>query len=219
MITTKPSYALLFGIGLIASVGAGDGFTANIPRQGGAGDVGLTPLSIIADAFANSQSNLQVTQEGCITRILSDDTAGDRHQRIIVRLANDQTLLVTHNIDLAPRVPNPTIRKWNEEGGVIHWTHKDPDGLHVEGWLEYEGKRYCSLEWPSNVIFTDALVMGACDPGRVTANHNGIFPSVENTLFDVLGKKTARISFRRSPKVYFVKASNKRYRVLALSHK
>ena len=32
--------------------------------------------------------------------------------------------------------------EWNSEGGVIHWTHKDPAGVHVDGWLEYEGIVY-----------------------------------------------------------------------------
>ena len=111
----------------------------------------LTPFSILADAFETGKSNLQVKQEGSIIAVLSDDVEGDRHQRMIVRLGNNQTLLVTHNIDLAPRVPNPATGKtlrfygeyeWNDEGGVIHWTHKDPAGAHVDGWLEYEGKRY-----------------------------------------------------------------------------
>jgi hypothetical protein len=70
---------------------------------------------------------------------------------MIIRLNNDQTLLITHNVDIAPRVPNPSVGKvlsfcgeyeWNDEGGVIHWTHTDPDNQHVSGWLEYEGKRY-----------------------------------------------------------------------------
>ncbi|MBN1603700.1 MAG: DUF3465 domain-containing protein [Chitinispirillaceae bacterium] len=86
-----------------------------------------------------------------ITRILPDDTVGDRHQRMIVRLGNNQTLLIAHNIDLAFRVPNPATGKklrfcgeyaWNDEGGVVHWTHKDPAGVHDDGYLEYQGKRY-----------------------------------------------------------------------------
>jgi hypothetical protein len=116
-----------------------------------AGSTGLTPLPVFTDAFKNRTSNIQVEQEGVIIAILPDDTSGDRHQRMIVKLGNDQTLLVTHNIDLAQRVPNPVKGKnlgfygeyeWNSEGGVIHWTHKDPDGIHIDGWLEYEKRRY-----------------------------------------------------------------------------
>ena len=114
-------------------------------------DSSLTPISIIEKAFQNQESDLQVTQQGVITAVLADDTDGDRHQRMIVRLDNGQTLLIAHNIDIAPRVPDPrkgrTLRfhgeyEWNDEGGVVHWTHKDPAGVHPDGWLEYGGKRY-----------------------------------------------------------------------------
>jgi hypothetical protein len=115
------------------------------------GDTSLTPLGEIEQAFRNQRSNLQITQQGTIIAVLSDDTEGDRHQRMIVKLGNGQTLLIAHNIDLAPRIPDPatgeTLRfhgeyGWNGEGGVVHWTHKDPDGVHPDGWLEYGGKRY-----------------------------------------------------------------------------
>ena len=114
-------------------------------------DTGLTPLTVFAEAFRNKQSSIQVLQEGIIIAVLADDLEGDRHQRMIVRLGNDQTLLIAHNIDLAPRVPNPSVGtllrffgeyEWNDQGGVVHWTHRDPDSVHVAGWLEYEGKRY-----------------------------------------------------------------------------
>ena len=93
----------------------------------------------------------QVRGSGTVTRILSDDNEGSRHQRFILRLSSGQTLLVAHNIDLAPRVSSlragDTVAFYgeyetNSQGGVIHWTHHDPQGRHAEGWLEHKGQRY-----------------------------------------------------------------------------
>lgn len=110
-----------------------------------------TPDSDIKAAFDNNTSNLQVLVRGIVTKHLSDDVSGDKHQRFIVRLDNGQTLLIAHNIDLATRVPSSSTGKtvyvygeyeWNAEGGVVHWTHHDPAGTHVDGWIQFEGVRY-----------------------------------------------------------------------------
>jgi hypothetical protein len=93
----------------------------------------------------------QVQGSGRVIRILSDDNDGSRHQRFILELSSGQTLLIAHNIDLAPRVSSlktgDTVDFYgeyepNSQGGVIHWTHHDPQGRHVAGWLEHNGRRY-----------------------------------------------------------------------------
>ncbi len=105
----------------------------------------------VASAFKAQRSGVQVTGEGTVTKVLSDDNDGSRHQRFILRLASGQTLLVAHNIDLAPRVvplnPGDSVQfngeyEWNSEGGVIHWTHRDPAGQHQAGWLKHDGRTY-----------------------------------------------------------------------------
>lgn len=88
---------------------------------------------------------------GTVVRILPDDNDGSRHQRFILRLASGRTLLIAHNIDLAPRIrgirEGDTVEfsgefRSNPEGGVIHWTHHDPQGRHPGGWLRHRGKTY-----------------------------------------------------------------------------
>ena len=112
---------------------------------------GNTPEAVIAEAWANRRSDVQIEAMGTVTRLLPDDNDGGRHQRFILELSSGQTLLIAHNIDLAPRIDalqrGDSVRffgeyEWNERGGVIHWTHHDPAGRHVGGWLEHAGRRY-----------------------------------------------------------------------------
>lgn len=99
---------------------------------------------ILASAFEHRRSDLQVRGKGRVVRVLADDLQGRRHQRFVLRLDSGQTLLVAHNIDLAPRVDPLRVGdlveffgeyEWNPEGGVIHWTHHDPRRRHADGWL------------------------------------------------------------------------------------
>nr|WP_283102761.1 DUF3465 domain-containing protein [Shewanella abyssi] len=105
----------------------------------------------ISQAFSRQQSGIQVQSRGVVTRLLADDTKGSRHQRFIVTLANGQTLLIAHNIDLAPKIESLQagdnisfygVYEYNDRGGVVHWTHHDPQGRHVGGWLKHQGKTY-----------------------------------------------------------------------------
>lgn len=87
---------------------------------------------------------------GSVTRLLTDDREGSAHQRFILRLDSGSTVLVAHNIDLARRVPlqvGDVVRlhgryEWNDQGGVIHWTHHDPGNLRAGGWIEHRTIRY-----------------------------------------------------------------------------
>ena len=83
--------------------------------------------------------------------LLADDTTGSQHQKFILELESEQTILIAHNIDLAPRIDS--IKKgdtvafygeyvWNDEGGLVHWTHIDPAGVHINGWLIHNGLTY-----------------------------------------------------------------------------
>ena len=105
----------------------------------------------LAQAIARRQSDVQVRGSGKVIRLLPDDNDGSRHQKFIVRLDSGNTILIAHNIDLAPRIDR--LRRgdriefygeyeWNDRGGVVHWTHDDPAGRHEDGWLRHKGKTY-----------------------------------------------------------------------------
>ena len=102
-------------------------------------------------ALADDHATREVTGRGTVIRLLRDDSDGDRHQRILLRLPDGGTLLVAHNIDLAPRVSPLAVGDtlefhgeyvWNDKGGVVHWTHRDPAGRHDAGWLRHDGRTF-----------------------------------------------------------------------------
>ncbi len=124
----------------------GVGQATEVARQGRS-----VTESALQLAIENRQSDVQVRGSGTVTRLLPDDNEGSRHQKFILRLASGDTVLVAHNIDLAPRIDQLKRGdrvefhgeyEWNQRGGVVHWTHHDPAGRHVGGWLKHQGKTY-----------------------------------------------------------------------------
>ncbi len=107
--------------------------------------------SDLQNAYKNKQSDLQVQGEGVVAKVLRDDVQGSRHQKFILKLSTGQTVMVAHNIDIAPRISRLRAGdsvafygeyEWNSKGGVIHWTHRDPAGRHIGGWLKHGDKTY-----------------------------------------------------------------------------
>lgn len=113
--------------------------------------VSMANDKVLKQAYQSQQSDVQVRGSGVVIRVLRDDNVGSRHQKFILKLESRQTLLVAHNIDLAPRVANLNVGdriefngeyEWNSKGGVLHWTHHDPQGRHEGGWLKHNGRTY-----------------------------------------------------------------------------
>lgn len=107
--------------------------------------------TLLAQAFQQRRGNFQITGALPVSRVLPDDRDGSRHQKFILQTSTGQTVLVAHNIDIAPRIPGVQVGdtvefygeyEWNEKGGVIHWTHHDPAGRHAHGWLRHNGSLY-----------------------------------------------------------------------------
>jgi len=126
--------------------------TASEPSS--SGSVTAPPDVSVSSVGGNSGALVdgrQAQGSGTVIRVLSDDNDGSRHQRFILQLASGRTLLVAHNIDLAPRINSiregDTVEffgefRSNPQGGVIHWTHHDPQGQHPDGWLRHNGRTY-----------------------------------------------------------------------------
>jgi hypothetical protein len=123
------------------------------PAEAGSPRQKSDPLpALIRARRADRDSNTATVVEsgGTIVKVLPDDTEGDRHQRLLVRISSGDTILIAHNIDIASRInarEGDSIRFkgeyiWNDRGGVVHWTHRDPRHSHPDGWVEVNGKRF-----------------------------------------------------------------------------
>ena len=104
--------------------------------------------SQIEQLIKSRVSGKMVTIEATVIKLLKDDLKGDKHQKMILKNANN-TLLLAHNIDIAARVPAKKgdlllIKgqyEWNEKGGLLHWTHRS-NSSHPAGWIKHNNKTY-----------------------------------------------------------------------------
>ncbi len=107
--------------------------------------------AIIQD-FQHHRSNVEVTADGAVVRVFADRSSSTGvHEQFIVRLTGtDLTVEVEHNISIGARVPvvagdHVVIHGeyiWNSKGGLIHFTHHDPQGTHEGGYIRDNGKTY-----------------------------------------------------------------------------
>lgn len=127
--------------------------TANVAQvaQTSVANAAVSNNLAIQAAFDNHESNVQIEGKGIVVRLLPDDNQDAQHQKFIVKVNPDQTLLVAHNIDLAPRIATLAQGdeitfngeyEWSSKGGTVHWTHHDPQGQHVGGWIRHNGQTY-----------------------------------------------------------------------------
>lgn len=114
--------------------------------------IAVADNAAVRRAFDRHIDQVEVTAIGTIDRVLSDQGGpSGPHERFIVRLADvAMTVLIEHNLSIAPRVPVATGEAvevhgeyiWNAQGGLVHFTHHDPDRSHEGGYVLYGGKRY-----------------------------------------------------------------------------
>ena len=88
----------------------------------------------IVEAYSAHRNVPQVQGSGIVVKVLKDDTNGLQHQKFLLKVSDNITILIAHNIDLAPRVDDihegDTVSFKGEyiytpKGGTVHWTHKE----------------------------------------------------------------------------------------------
>jgi len=104
----------------------------------------------VIQAFHDKKSNIFVEGSGVVKKLLPEDDNGLRHQKFLVKISDEQTLLFAHNTDLTSAIPlavGDTIQfrgeyVYNPKGGIVHWTHRDPHGKIEGGWIKHKGTTY-----------------------------------------------------------------------------
>lgn len=149
-------FMLIAALAAVAYCWLGEGYNPLPPLPGAenhpaiaVASAGLSPSESVS--FGRADNHHQVQGRGVVVRLLPDDNKGSRHQKFILKLPSGQTILVAHNIDLAPKITHLSLGDiiafngvyvWNEKGGVVHWTHHAPAGRHQSGWLKAAGRVY-----------------------------------------------------------------------------
>jgi hypothetical protein len=156
-ITPGSSIISLSSIPLAQSRAPVESAQSQQPRSGGffgfgGGNSGYSSAedAQIVNAQAERARATRVTITARVKKLLPDDRKGNPHQRFLLGLSNGTTVLVAHNIDLAPYVPlqeGSTVTIcgeyiWNEKGGVLHYTHHTTNSRHQGGYIQYNGQTY-----------------------------------------------------------------------------
>ncbi len=102
--------------------------------------------------YASGASGAEVIGRGTVLGTLGTHSGpSGEHEGFLLKLDGgcDLLLRVETNVDITGPVPLQmgevvTVKGQFEDdgGGVVHWTHHDPRGRHVSGYVEAGGKFY-----------------------------------------------------------------------------
>jgi Protein of unknown function (DUF3465) len=103
--------------------------------------------------YASGSSDAEVVAQGTVLGVLGTRNGpSGNHEGFLLKLTQqcDLMLRVETNVDITGPVPlragqTVTVKGQFEDdasGGVIHWTHHDPSGRHVAGYVLADGKYY-----------------------------------------------------------------------------
>ncbi|MGB6984937.1 MAG: DUF3465 domain-containing protein [Candidatus Aquilonibacter sp.] len=107
----------------------------------------------ICSLYASGSSDVEVIGQGTVLAVLGTRNGpSGEHEGFLLKLNEqcDLLLRVETNVDITGPVPVQageivTVKGQFEDdpsGGVIHWTHHDPRGRHVAGYVDVGGKLY-----------------------------------------------------------------------------
>ena len=107
----------------------------------------------VCQVYGSQESGAEVVASGSVIEVLSAQGGpSSNHEGFLMRLNGSCDLLVRVETDtaLTGRVPLQSGEKvevkgeyeYDLTGGVIHWTHHDPDGRHDNGYVVAGNRTY-----------------------------------------------------------------------------
>lgn len=105
-------------------------------------------LTQAMDSCDRGAQHAEVHGRGTVERVLGiRESRTGEHEGFIVRM-NERSIKVETNTGITGPIPlhrGDTIAlqgQYECSDGVIHWTHHDPRGRHMSGYIEIHGYRY-----------------------------------------------------------------------------
>lgn len=105
-------------------------------------------LTQAMDSCDRGAQHAEVRGRGTVERVLGiRDSRTGEHEGFIVRM-NERSIKVETNTGITGPIPlhrGDAIAlqgQYECSDGVIHWTHHDPRGRHIGGYIEVYGNRY-----------------------------------------------------------------------------
>lgn len=106
---------------------------------------------IVSAVESHKRQNFVEGADMEVVQVLPDDTAGNQHQKWVVRLSNGKTMQAVYNSDMCPHVPVQVSDRvamggmflWTNVGPMLHWLHHDPRGNRPDGYVMLNGVFYC----------------------------------------------------------------------------
>ncbi len=98
----------------------------------------------VLNAQAKGLTKVHVTFSAVVYKLLPDDIKGIPHQRFLLRLSNNTTVLIAHNTNLGAYLnikPGDIVDVsgeyiWNQKGGLVHYTHPSTSTFREGGFIK-----------------------------------------------------------------------------------
>jgi hypothetical protein len=115
---------------------------------GGCSNAGVDNIAQAMDACNRGARYVEVRDSGVVTRVLGErESESGLHEGFTVALRGTR-VRVEDNVDITGPIPLRRGERITLQGqfecndGVIHWTHHDPRGRHIAGYITVDGRTY-----------------------------------------------------------------------------